>query len=937
MKYNFIIKKIDPSLFNVEKNALGWIIYSFESIIEYFKKVNENDKYCTKVSEVKVAIDAYDKLKKGYIYSRDFYRENLSGLSEGKLEYEKANIEIGKSDLELAEKFRSFINKYINAIQKLFEDHNEKREPLIVISFDDIDIKPQYGPDILETIINYLSHPNIVVLLSGDYYTFKETLFIDMWNKSKIPQQFSGNETIFNENLKLKISDRVEDILAKVMPPKYKYNLKDFSIDDRFKFTPYGTNCDNIAILLSNVVTGTDNLLFKYFIETIINVDSLVNETKDKVKGLEESKEDNKDRNYQGVYNEWENLKKYNSISKEIINLIKAQKDEDSNTKLVDKIINTNLWSSFAYALPSTPRGLINFYYILSELISNKEYKLQPYSKSIAYADERSRNINNFNFIKKLYDVFINCNLQLKYNGKYGDINNVIKFDSERTKVIFDFENITITNGKDFKHKIFNTSKTLIMKYKNESMSEEEILCETEVALIQLFYDLVHDYMNDDYIEVSNDKDLSKTLVYRRSEDNAMVYAQDLATFTDYHIMQSLYEMSLPLIAKDLKVHRNIRDRLRANMANIINYITKTKDKSYKKYILEVRSIKDVKKEDYKEKLYNNYEKYYGEYYAIESLDNEYKLLQFITDYKENGYFYDIVQKYIDNYPVIELYANLSDYIFNSQIRSSRIQIIRSILNDSENSDMVNKGDYILIDYLYSIIDKLDNIENASIIQSWNEIAVVLYKINCLLVVKYVKTIMFEDEEIEETLGTNKTVLMNSIREIIYKLKEQKEKLKKGQTTTIKNNYDTTYVELLNALFENGDVRRLISENDLVRIETYINKYEKVSTKEITKNDICKFLIENAPKRGKSITSDYIKNINSKYDEAKDLFNEDTDLKNFIELINSKQEEKAKSLLLEIINKLLESSTEDLSTIILEELEKRKKFFGELQNKKMIV
>lgn len=90
----------------------------------------------------------------------------------------------------LSDRFRKFINKYIEILKSLKNSSKDEKgntmEPLIFITFDDIDLSPHYGPEILDTVLNYLKHPNIVVFILGSYKTFKEALTIDLWNKENI-------------------------------------------------------------------------------------------------------------------------------------------------------------------------------------------------------------------------------------------------------------------------------------------------------------------------------------------------------------------------------------------------------------------------------------------------------------------------------------------------------------------------------------------------------------------------------------------------------------------------------------------------------------------------------------------------------------------------------------------------------------------------------
>ncbi|PWX17149.1 hypothetical protein CYK66_01835 [Clostridium perfringens] len=91
---------------NLEKNSLGWIIYSFDQVIQNIVQHEKiNKEYCTDNRQVIELEVLYKNLKTCYIRCREFYRNNLATLSDGKIEYEKVNQNIILADINLEKYF----------------------------------------------------------------------------------------------------------------------------------------------------------------------------------------------------------------------------------------------------------------------------------------------------------------------------------------------------------------------------------------------------------------------------------------------------------------------------------------------------------------------------------------------------------------------------------------------------------------------------------------------------------------------------------------------------------------------------------------------------------------------------------------------------------------------------------------------------------------
>ncbi len=775
---NCVLNIIDPSMFNVEKNALGWIIYLFEKKVAELKSGVKDLGYCGDDEKIKKLEKAYDEVKSDYIKSRPFYRENLSALSEGIHEYDKVNESIMRSEVLLSDRFRKFINKYIEILKSLKNSSKDEKgntmEPLIFITFDDIDLSPHYGPEILDTVLNYLKHPNIVVFILGSYKTFKEALTIDLWNKENIPSQFDKGTFINNNSLIDEISIRADDILAKVLPAQFRYCLEGLNLIDRLRFTPYGDKeQDRLFKLFESIkinrlkiekeeVEGEvkevikevniSNFIVDWFIEPIINVESLFQETK-KVYEKLMSKAD--PRIYAGFEGDKYKLELYNNktkfekkeIDKDVFNYINVEEN--------NYIYEINPYS---YILGETPRSLINLYYDLKN--KNKEIRL-IHIKSVAsikgYEKLDKYFKQNFDCIYELYESIVKTNLEMNYNKDKFKIEDLVRFDKERRKAYFDFRNLKIEANKIYRYANNNTSQELlniIYKYelknekeknkeiKNEYLNKENIyLNNAQSAFIQLFYDLCKEFLNDNHIHVKGSLNLDNIPVYKRKEDNIKVTTMNFKYFNHYYIFQKLHELGLPIILEDRKVHRDIRRRLKTYFVDILEYLEQISRDKFNNIFMNKTGEIDL---DYTK-------------YVDDAEYNEYKIniIDFIINHKETNNMYEkVFEKHIISDDITYIYNNLISNISNSSSRRTRIDDMKKIIDENEILRN-NKSIIDLNELLEKEKSRKTEKETKAEKDAWESIKLQLFKINCIYVARIAKSICYDEtmeykDEIEE-------------------------------------------------------------------------------------------------------------------------------------------------------------------------------------------
>ncbi|MFJ5408286.1 P-loop NTPase fold protein [Pectobacterium punjabense] len=161
---------IDPTLIETHQNIIVDIVVKFKQLHD--KKI----KYCRDQEQ-------YNDLNK----QLEQMAEGLRLLGEQKNNHNKHDdswflsqaLKSSKSGQYLEERFHQFIDKIANALNK----------KLFIIAIDDVDTNTEKAYETLENIRRYLSHPKIVVVISGDVtlynYIVKNRKTIELTNSQR--------------------------------------------------------------------------------------------------------------------------------------------------------------------------------------------------------------------------------------------------------------------------------------------------------------------------------------------------------------------------------------------------------------------------------------------------------------------------------------------------------------------------------------------------------------------------------------------------------------------------------------------------------------------------------------------------------------------------------------------------------------------------------
>lgn len=394
-----ILPIIVPQDMDDDSSVIGWIIAHFSNIIKDLFKVEErcyyfNEKEEEKIKKLKAR---FEDLKKSYFLRQDTYKSSLS-VEDTIHNYVQKNEEVIRENIDLSKKFKVFIDEFIE-----FRKNNKKTNPLIFIFFDDVDISNKRCLMVLETLLRYLSHSNIVVFVAGDYLTFKETITLSYLKEDGLLDKELMVQT-FEKKSALEIRQTLAyDYLKKVLSPALRYELKTLSLENKKMF-----KCKKDSLSLEELLKEKVQF-FDPFYEIL----------------------DSKPRGLINVYYFLRSIHTFSMSNDElrrfIATLINSSSDLNTKKEEIEEIIefNPNIDINFS-KFKKFDYSSVNLKILILILFADKDEKLKEYEKEILeyfknYLESKIEIIGEVRIKNDIFDVFlegkdIHENLDLFYN-----------------------------------------------------------------------------------------------------------------------------------------------------------------------------------------------------------------------------------------------------------------------------------------------------------------------------------------------------------------------------------------------------------------------------------------------------------------------------------------------------------------------------------------
>lgn len=259
---NIILPIIIPENMSASSTLMATVLGLFKTIVEDIeKKEKSNNKNCICESDKSLS-KKYIEVIKQYTFIQKEYRDILINEFTSENEYVKKSKEVFNSDIEFINKFNEFIDKLIE---------KKGNDALVFLFIDDIDLSTRRCTDVVKTLLSYVCHKNIVTFISGDLDTFEEALTIDFLRQEEAlsDQVWNGSFLGSGETLLENKKRLAYECLKKVIPPIYRYNIKNWSLENR---ADYVINPDandhnpNLSELLTKVLKEYINPSYFKFI-----------------------------------------------------------------------------------------------------------------------------------------------------------------------------------------------------------------------------------------------------------------------------------------------------------------------------------------------------------------------------------------------------------------------------------------------------------------------------------------------------------------------------------------------------------------------------------------------------------------------------------------------------------------------------------------------
>ncbi|WP_334075171.1 hypothetical protein [Paenibacillus sp. A14] len=199
-----------------------------------------------------------------YLYTENHYRNILTQHYEDLAVYVKNSSRVLSPDTAFKRKFNELIDEIIRVKQAL----DTPNEPILIFIFvDDIDLQTSKTRELMEAVLQYTDHPNIVTVLSGDYDILLESLTLalladeplqniglnpyDSLKALDYPYNRSGEETTELLTIMKRKSELAHEYLKKIIPSARRHQLVNWNTETipYFSFGQYNL-LDRMAQLM---------------------------------------------------------------------------------------------------------------------------------------------------------------------------------------------------------------------------------------------------------------------------------------------------------------------------------------------------------------------------------------------------------------------------------------------------------------------------------------------------------------------------------------------------------------------------------------------------------------------------------------------------------------------------------------------------------------
>lgn len=243
---------IIPENMSSNSTLMASILGMFSTIVEKRNKQNKErqSKELYICNGENVLVKKYNEVIKQYTYIQKDYRNILLNQFTSENDYVKQSAKVFNSDTEFIRKFNIFIDELLGT-------EGKKKEALLFIFIDDIDLSTYRCLDVVKTLLSYLSNFRIVTFISGDLETFEEALTLEFLRLEKaLDKSLYDNSYLGDASKKLLDRKRIlsYEYLKKIIPPVFRHSIKQWMLPERGNYTTDSKESTALGELLSSVL-----------------------------------------------------------------------------------------------------------------------------------------------------------------------------------------------------------------------------------------------------------------------------------------------------------------------------------------------------------------------------------------------------------------------------------------------------------------------------------------------------------------------------------------------------------------------------------------------------------------------------------------------------------------------------------------------------------
>lgn len=261
---NIMMPLLVPQDITPDQSLLSWIVSQLLKKAEEIEAALQSDSYnglstsiwreWCRPQHMEIPCDPFRECMDALLIAFDL--RSQSGRREHLLQPMEADhvyyyMNSVKRDADLLTNMLRLISMIIDYYRYLTKNGagGQNREPLLFFTIDDLDLAPERSSEVLNLILRYLQHPNVVIICGWNHELFQNHLSMDLLRTQGVlkTNQLDSNfsfEDVFMERYRKRTTARDSarrlaiDNLKKAFPPAQRYEIRSLSIQERASF-PY--------------------------------------------------------------------------------------------------------------------------------------------------------------------------------------------------------------------------------------------------------------------------------------------------------------------------------------------------------------------------------------------------------------------------------------------------------------------------------------------------------------------------------------------------------------------------------------------------------------------------------------------------------------------------------------------------------------------------